>query len=375
MRAAKNCQTLSDSPISTVKKPIARLERTSINLRPCRSATRPQIGEAKAATNEVTPDRTPAQMSIAPADCTPSSGKNSGMIGVSIENAMVMTNWMATIAHNVLRQYAETPPSSAADASLSPARSSAIRSAHARAGVHAEVDTPADRVPFRRDRHRLADRVQVAPTLGEPAFALERGAAAKVVHEIHRIARAIGGVGRGEPAAGALLQGRLAASGDGVPQLGDHRAAMGAAGFEDRVGAADRVLRLRALAQEPGRAAARLLAAGQLDQRIDPGAGDAGDDRAMVRPHPALRGQLVRRAGPARPLVVERRAEMRHDSSHRQEHVGDGPVEAAGTTQTRHVPAASDDLHLGAGEDGAPEQRASFRACARLAVFDDLEAA
>ena len=80
---------------------MAKLERISISLRPCRSATRPHSGEAKAATNDVEPLRMPAHMSIAASVCTPSSGRNSGMIGVRKLNAIVMTNWMPTIAHSV----------------------------------------------------------------------------------------------------------------------------------------------------------------------------------------------------------------------------------------------------------------------------------
>jgi len=48
--------------------------------------------------------------------------------------------------------------------------------------------------------------VQVAPAFGEAALALERRAAAVPAHQIHRLARAVGGVGRGQAAAGALLE-------------------------------------------------------------------------------------------------------------------------------------------------------------------------
>ena len=127
IRAPKNCQTFADTPIRMVKNPIARLDRSSINFRPCVSATRPHTGEAKAATNEVMPERMPAQMSIPAVEWTPSSGRNSGMIGVSIENAIVMTNWTPTIAHSVLRHCAATPLSSAAEGPP-PAWSSAMPS-------------------------------------------------------------------------------------------------------------------------------------------------------------------------------------------------------------------------------------------------------
>ena len=70
-------------------------------MRPCWSLRRPQTGEANAATNEVVPLRMPAQMSIPLSELTPSTGRNSGMIGVSAEFAMVLTNWMPTITHSV----------------------------------------------------------------------------------------------------------------------------------------------------------------------------------------------------------------------------------------------------------------------------------
>lgn len=120
--------------------------------------------------------------------------------------------------------------------------------AQAGAGVDPEIDAAADRVPFGGDRHGLADDVQVAPALGKAALALERRAAAVTVHQIHRLARAVGGVGRGQAAAGALLEGGGTARRDYVPQFGDHRGAVGAARVQDRVGPSDRVLDLGVVA-------------------------------------------------------------------------------------------------------------------------------
>src|SRR5215472_9634684 len=74
-----------------------------------------------------------------------------------------------------------------------------------RARIHPQIHTATDRVPLGRDRDRLADDVQVAPALGEPALALKRGAAAGPVHQIHRLPRAVAGVDRCKTAAGALL--------------------------------------------------------------------------------------------------------------------------------------------------------------------------
>ena len=103
-RAAKNCQTFSDMPISAVKNAIAQLERISIGLRPCRSASRPHSGEANAATNEVEPFRMPDHRSMPASVVTPRSGRNSGMIGLRKLNDMVMMNWMPTMAHSVVCQ-------------------------------------------------------------------------------------------------------------------------------------------------------------------------------------------------------------------------------------------------------------------------------
>src|SRR4051794_35432385 len=101
--------------------PIAMLERISITLRPCRSDSRPQIGEVKAATNDVLPPRMPAQIAISLVLVTPSSGRNSGMIGVSTEFATAVTNWIATIAHSVCRQLAAEPGAvAAARSAISP---------------------------------------------------------------------------------------------------------------------------------------------------------------------------------------------------------------------------------------------------------------
>src|SRR5213082_524941 len=64
------------------------------------------------------------------------------------------------------------------------------------ARVDPEIDPAADRVPLRRDRDGLADGVQIAPALGEAALALERGAAAVPVHQLHRLPRTVAGIGR-----------------------------------------------------------------------------------------------------------------------------------------------------------------------------------
>ncbi len=79
-------------PINTVNRAMAKLERSSETLRPYRSATRPQTGEAKAATNEVAPVMMPDHQNTPVSEVTPSWGSISGMIGVRKLMAPVMTS-------------------------------------------------------------------------------------------------------------------------------------------------------------------------------------------------------------------------------------------------------------------------------------------
>src|SRR6185503_17568196 len=148
------------------------------------------------------------------------------------------------------------------------------------------------------------------------------------------------------------------------------------AGVQDRVGPADRVLNLGVLAQATGAGAtaARRLSAGELDQRLDARSRDAGDHGAVVRPDPGLSRDRVGDPRPALPLVVERNAGVDHRASLRQEHVGDGPVEAAGRAHAGDVPASFHDLRFRALENAPPVGKA-VRAAARLIAVEDLKAA
>src|SRR5881396_139328 len=136
-----------------------------------------------------------------------------------------------------------------------PVKERVLPLAQPRARVHVQEGPPADRVPLRRDRGRLADDVKVAPALGQTTLATVGRAATVPVHQVHRLASAVGGVDRGQPTAGPLLEGGLLAGRDGIPELGDHRAAIRATGIQDRVGPTDGVLNLRILAEPPGPAA------------------------------------------------------------------------------------------------------------------------
>ena len=71
-RAPINCQTFCTSPISAVKMQMAMHDRTTIALRPTRSAREPQIGEKIAAKKKFDEAITPAQRSTFSIGCTPS---------------------------------------------------------------------------------------------------------------------------------------------------------------------------------------------------------------------------------------------------------------------------------------------------------------
>src|SRR5262245_2495327 len=73
-------------------------------------------------------------------------------------------------------------------------------SAQARAGVEPEEGAAADRIPLRRERRRLPDHLQVAPNFSQTTLGLERGAATVAEHQVHRLARGITRMHRGEPA-------------------------------------------------------------------------------------------------------------------------------------------------------------------------------
>src|SRR5205814_1411442 len=133
---------------------------------------------------------------------------------------------------------------------------------------------------------------EIAPALGQTTLAPVRRAAALPVHQIHRLPRAVGGMHRGQPAPGPLLERGVVAGRDGVPDLGDRRATVRAAGVQDRVGPTDRVLNLWTVAESTGPAARRLRAR-ELDERIDARPGDAGDHGAVMRPDPRLGRQGV----------------------------------------------------------------------------------
>src|SRR5215471_17998756 len=242
-----------------------------------------------------------------------------------------------------------------------------------RARVHPQVHPAADGVPLWRDCDRLADDVQVAPALGQAAVALERRAATVPIHQVHGLARVVGGVDSGQPAAGPLLEGGLLAGRDCVPEFGDHRVTVDAPGVQRRVGPAHGVLDLGILTEQTG-PATRRLPTGQLDQRVDAGPRDAGNHGAVVGTDPGLSWQGIGDPRPALPLIIKWGTGLDHRPPLRQEDILDHPVEAAGAAQPGHVPAALDDLCFRACEDPTPIDRGAVRAAARLAAIENLKA-
>jgi hypothetical protein len=76
-------------------------------------------------------------------------------------------------------------------------------------------DATAHREPLERERDRPGDDVEIGPALGQAARALERRATAVPVHQVHRLASAVGGRGHGQAATGTLLEGGVLAGLDG----------------------------------------------------------------------------------------------------------------------------------------------------------------
>jgi len=171
-------------------------------------------------------------------------------------------------------------------------------------------------------------------------------AAAVPARQIHRLARCRR-VNHGEPAAGPLLQGGLLAGSDSVPELGDHRAPVGTPGVQDGVGPPDRIRTCGfSHSSAPVRPRGVLAPASTISASMPARATPVVT--AVMRPDPTLDWQLIGDARPARPLVLEGNAELRHRPPLRQEHVLGRPVEAAGAAQSCDVPAPRDDLGLGA---------------------------
>src|SRR5687768_14398645 len=109
--------------------------------------------------------------------------------------------------------------------------------------------------------------------------ALDGRGAAGAIHEVHGLDGAVDGMAGGEAAAGLLLQGDGAAGGNGLPDVGGDGGAVGLRGAEESLGAPNPFLDLGLLAQQAG-GLTWGLAAGELGEGVEAGAGDAGGDGA-----------------------------------------------------------------------------------------------
>ena len=75
MRARRltSCQSAADRPISAMKMAMAKLERSTMSLRPVRSAIEPQSGDTAAEIRKLTELSTPDQKSMVEGSCRPRS--------------------------------------------------------------------------------------------------------------------------------------------------------------------------------------------------------------------------------------------------------------------------------------------------------------
>ncbi len=73
MRSARNCSTFCTSPIRAMIRPPISIERSTISLRPCRSASAPQMGLKIASETPVLVTSAPDQKTTALSGLTPIS--------------------------------------------------------------------------------------------------------------------------------------------------------------------------------------------------------------------------------------------------------------------------------------------------------------
>ena len=100
-RKPANCHTLPTRLIRKLNRAMAKQDRSTMSLRPRRSATRPHSGEANAATSGVTADSAPTHRSICAGPRTPSCGRNNGITGLSTVKPMFMPSWMPIMRNRV----------------------------------------------------------------------------------------------------------------------------------------------------------------------------------------------------------------------------------------------------------------------------------
>ena len=103
-RDAVNSTTFGERAIMAAVSPPNKLERTTIDLRPTRSATLPQSGATSAPVSALIEKMRPDHISTAALSCTPSCCTSSGMNGSARKNDPTLIVWIATMIHSVRRQ-------------------------------------------------------------------------------------------------------------------------------------------------------------------------------------------------------------------------------------------------------------------------------
>src|SRR5437868_3308116 len=250
---------------------------------------------------------------------------------------------------------------------------SIIESRESGARVQAEEGAAGDGVPVRHDAGSLGDDVEVAPAAGNGMGALVRRRSSAAIHQVHRLSRAVDRKAGRNPTQRALLERGLLASRDRVPDVAKRRGAERLRGAQQRFGARDRILHMLTFAQQSGPSAWD-LGSGELDQGVDAGARDARRDDAVVRPDQSVNGQLVQRARPLLPLVVQERAGHLNGAAARDKYVRDRPIVAAGSAHAGHVPRV-DDRALRWSEKAAVQRGRAVRIQARSVRVRHLEVA
>src|SRR5579875_1037278 len=104
VRAPASSQTFWESPIKAEVMQPNMLERTTIGLRPTRSARPPQIGAKNAATKKLIEPMIPDHKLTSATERIPSCAMKSGMNGSEKPNEAALIALIPTIAHKVRRQ-------------------------------------------------------------------------------------------------------------------------------------------------------------------------------------------------------------------------------------------------------------------------------
>ncbi len=104
-RDVVSSHTLGEKAIIAAVSPPKMLERTTIALRPTRSATSPHSGANSAPVSALMEKMMPDQRSTAAGSCTPSCSTWNGMKGSAKKNEPTLSTWMPTMIKSVVRHF------------------------------------------------------------------------------------------------------------------------------------------------------------------------------------------------------------------------------------------------------------------------------